>query len=170
MTANKRLEPRRIGVCGSSRDLPAGAEEFCAAAGAALAKADNVVIVSAGTRRRRDEREDNLATDWYVVSAAKRAMTRPEEVDERIETVMGDGPSGSERFGIGASPRARGKTPEARRFSFVRRLDALFAVAGNNGTAQELALAAELGIPVLLVLCFGGSAVEFFNAYESDLV
>ena len=143
------------------------------AVGKELANEDNVVIVSGGTRKRKDCGEDNLAADWYIINAAEQGIRQSsglERIAERIETVLSDDTNKSERFDIGSLRRARGKTSEARRFSFVRSLDALFAVAGRGGTAQELALAMELGIPVLPAPLFDGTAKDFWDAYESDLI
>ncbi len=162
-------------MCGSSVDLPKEAIPFCLAVGAELALDEKVVIVSGGTRKRKGFGEDNLAADWHMVSAAERAIRERSgagAVNDRIETVLGDETSSSpgESFHIGTLHRARGKTREARRFSFVRSLDGLFAVAGGSGTAQELALAMELGIPLLPVPIFDGTAAEFWRSYESDLI
>src|SRR5262249_9355751 len=116
---------------------------------------------------------DNLATDWHIVNAAAGEVRRrkgAEAVDQQIETVRSHDVATTEFFSIGTSRRARGKTREARRFSFVRSLDALLAVAGRAGTGQELSLAVELGMPVLPVPLFGGAAAEFWHAYRTDLI
>jgi predicted Rossmann-fold nucleotide-binding protein len=171
MEAHKLFVPRRIGVCGSSKDLSEEAVSFCKAVGEELGKEDNVVIVSGGTKKRKDATgENNLAADWYIVDAARRAIEQnssPERIAERIETVVSRDPK-AEYFDIGSKTMSRGKTSQARRFSFVRGLDALFAVAGRGGTAQELALAMELGIPLLSVPLFDGEAKRFWDDYESD--
>jgi hypothetical protein len=177
MTPHKLFAPRRIGVCGSSRDLSPGAVLFCKAVGTQLATEPHVVIVSGGSRRRGGTRKDNLATDWHIVNAAAEAIRRRaglEQIEEQIETVVStvvsDDIGKDELFNIGSLRRARGKTREARRFSFVRSLDALLAVAGRGGTAQELALAVELGMPVLPVPLFSGTAVDVWRAYRSELI
>lgn len=148
MTAHKLFAPRRVGVCGSSKGLPREAVPFCEGVGTQLAQEPHAVIVSGGSKRRSGAAEDDLAADWYIVSAAERALS-PDIVTERIETVFSDEMGRTEPFYAGSSRRARGKTSEARRFAFVRSVDALFAVGGRGGTAQELALATELDIPVL---------------------
>jgi hypothetical protein len=140
--------------------------------GTELAKYDHVVIVSGGSRHTPKASDQDLATDWYIVNAAVQEMRRsgPGRVEERIETVLSTANTTEESFIIGTLRQARGKTRDARRFSFVRSLDALLAVSGRGGTAQELALALELDIPVLPVPLFGGSAAEVWHAYKDDLV
>jgi hypothetical protein len=172
MKADKLFVPRRIGVCGSSTDLSEGAVSFCKAVGKELGKEVNAVIVSGGSKKRKDAGEGNLAADWYIVEAAAAAIrlnSGPDRIAERIEAVLSEDFDTTTRFDIGSKRMSRGKTRETRRFSFVRALDALFAVAGRGGTAQELALAMELGIPLLPVPLFDGTSKDFWYAYESDL-
>lgn len=170
MTA-ELIAPRTIGVCGSSRGLPPEAIPFCGALGRRLARDSRARIVSGGTKQRSGAREGDLAADWLIVSAACDALS-PDVVSERIVTVIRDesGSSGTTSFRIGAERRARGKTGEARRISFVRGLDALIAVCGSRGTSQELALAIEHDIRVLPVPSFPGAASEFWQAYRPDLI
>lgn len=175
MSIYKLFAQRRVGVCGSSKSLPPEAIPFCQAAGSALAKDDNIVIVSGGARKRADAPPEDLAADWHIVSAAEheiRMRCGQDAVEERIETVVISGVDqhDDERFQIGTLKRARGKTREARRFSFVRSLEGLLAVAGRGGTAQEVALAMELEIPVLPVPLFGGTSQQFWRSYEADLL
>jgi predicted Rossmann-fold nucleotide-binding protein len=180
MTSGKLFVPRRVGVCGSSQGLPLAAVPFCVAIGRELAKQENVVIVSGGARRRAGPNQDDLAADWHIVNAAEQEIRRrsgPDAVDQRIETVVTGDPSMAppnsakdEKFHIGTLRRARGKTREARRISFVKSLDGLVAIAGRGGTAQELALAMELAAAVLPVPLFEGAAKEFWQSYEADLL
>jgi hypothetical protein len=104
-----------------------------------------------------------------VVNAARGALPT-EDVATRIETVVTDRRGDAEQFQIGTTRNPRGKTGDARRFSFVRDLDALIAVAGRRGTAQALVLAHELRIPVLPVPLSEGTAKEFWYAYRADLL
>jgi predicted Rossmann-fold nucleotide-binding protein len=163
------FSPRKIGVCGSSQGLTSEAAEFCQALGRRLARDPLARIVSGGTKRRPETGPHNFAADWLIVSAARDVLGEAAELD-RIVTVVADKPSSSEYFVIGAKQRARGKTSEARRISFVRGVDALVAVAGRGGTDQELALAIEHHIPVLPVPSFYGKAREFWDAYRPDLI
>lgn len=75
----------------------------------------------------------DFAADWWIVSAARDAMD-PDVVFERIVTVVRDDSSGTAGFRVGAEQRARGRTSEARRISFVRDVDGLIAVGGRGGT------------------------------------
>jgi hypothetical protein len=104
-----------------------------------------------------------------MVSAAARALPL-DIVPERIETVIGDDRGKSEQFHVGSLRRVRGKISEARRFAFVRSVDALFAVGGGGGTAQELALGTELGIPILPTPLFSGATKDVWFAYRSELM
>jgi predicted Rossmann-fold nucleotide-binding protein len=161
---------RRIGVCGASRSLPSVAVALCRCLGARLAREETIAIVSGGTKRRRTAiGADNFATEWLVVSAAQAAI-QPEHVDERIVTVVQDDHGGGSRFQVGRALRARGNTSEARRISFVRKLDALIAICGGAGTRQELALAIEFGIKVLPVPGFSGAAPDVWSAYRAELI
>jgi predicted Rossmann-fold nucleotide-binding protein len=169
MVQSRLLALRRVGVCGSSRGLPVDANALCEVLGKELASQPNVIIVSGGTRKQEGSLDDDLAVEWRVVNAAQGALPT-EDVSTRIETVVTDTKGRWEQFHIGTIRNPRGKTNEARRFSFVRDLDALIAVSGRRGTAQELALAHELGIPVLPVPIFEGAAKEFWYAYRSDLL
>jgi predicted Rossmann-fold nucleotide-binding protein len=175
MASHKLFAPRRVGVSGSSHGLPQVAVLLCQAVGSELAKNDNVLIVSGGTKRQLKAGSDDLAADWHIVNTAQKEILNQWGTDaiyQRIETVVtGEvGSSKSETFHIGRATRTRGKTNEARRFSFVRSLDGLLSVAGGYGTAQEIALAMELDIPLLPVPSFGGSAQEFWCSYEVDLM
>ena len=174
MEAPRLLSLRKVGVCGSSKGLKKQAIAFCGAIGDTLAKADNVVIVSGGTKLSKNPRPTDYAAEWYVVSAAERTLRElPEHpsVNKRIVTVVTDEDSTEgNTFRIGTVRHPRGKTREARRFSFVRRVDALMSVAGRGGTAQELALAMELELPVLPVPMFGGASKEYWDAYRKDLI
>jgi predicted Rossmann-fold nucleotide-binding protein len=95
---------------------------------------------------------------------------RKEEAFERVITVVREDHAEDAGFRIGTEQRARGRTSEARRISFVRGVDALIAVGGGRGTSQELALAIEHDIPVLPVPMFGGAAQEYWKAYRSELL
>lgn len=175
MSNHRFFAQRRVGVCGSSKGLPPAAVVFCQAAGSELAKNDNIVIVSGGTRKRAGTPPEDLAADWHIVSAAEHEIRRrcgQDAIDERIETVVISGVDqlDDERFQIGTLRPARGKTREARRFSFVRSLEGLLAVAGRGGTAQEVALAMELEIPLLPVPVFDGTSQQFWRSYEADLL
>ena len=164
--------------------MPSAAVTFCEAVGIELAKNENVVIVSGGSYRRTSTGNDDLATDWHIVNAAERDIRErfgADAVDQRIETVVtnevntssantSDEDTAHHQFRIGTLKRARGKTREARRFSFVRSLDGLLAVAGRGGTAQEMALAMELEIPVLPAPQFRGTAEQFWDSYETELI
>jgi predicted Rossmann-fold nucleotide-binding protein len=167
---------RRIGVCGSSASLPAEGVRFCEAVGTRLAGERFAVIVSGGTKRRLTSPRDDLAADWHIVSSAMRAleadaagMQSARILDDRIETILSPAET-TESFRIGLVRHPRGRTTAARRFSFVRGVDALIAVGGGGGTAQEIALAHELEKPVLPVPYFPGAAKEFWEAYRADLI
>lgn len=175
MAPHKLFAPRRIGVSGSSYGLPQAAVALCQAVGSELAKNQNVLIVSGGTRRQLRAGTDDLAADWHIVNIAQQEILKrwgPDAIYERIETVVTGktDTSKTETFQIGRATPTRGKTNEARRFSFVRSLDGLLSIAGGHGTAQEIALAMELDIPLLPVPTFSGSAQEFWLSYEDDLM
>jgi predicted Rossmann-fold nucleotide-binding protein len=171
LTAERLYSFRRVGVCGGSKGLPSSAAGLCRAIGRRLARETTVAIVSGGTKRRkRAIGRDDFAAEWFVVSAAEREIAS-EHIDERIFTVVTDDDgAASSRFRIGSPLRARGKTSEARRISFVRGLDALIAIGGGDGTRQELALAVEFGLKVLPVPGFDGAAAEVWQAYRSEVI
>jgi predicted Rossmann-fold nucleotide-binding protein len=166
---SKLFQPRCIGVCGKSYGLEPEAVSFCRALGRRLARDSLVTIVSGGAKHRSSAPANDFAADWWIVSTAQSAM-RKEEVFERVITVVREEQSDDAGFRIGTEQRARGRTGEARRISFVRGVDALIAVGGGRGTSQELALAIEHDIPVLPVPMFGGAAQEYWDAYRSELL
>jgi len=156
MDSGKLFSPRQIGVCGGSRGLSQRAVEFCKALGRRLAQDPYARIVRGGTKQHASAKSGEFAADWLIVNAASEQLSKSSTlVSERIVTIVReDEGSGAVGFSIGSERRARGKTGEARRISFVRDLDALIAVGGGMGTRQELALAIEHDIPVLPVPTF----------------
>jgi len=172
MDSGKLFSPRQIGVCGGSRGLSQRAVEFCKALGRRLAQDPYARIVSGGTKQHASAKSGEFAADWLIVNAASEQLSKSSTlVSERIVTIVReDEGSGAVGFSIGSERRARGKTGEARRISFVRDLDALIAVGGGMGTRQELALAIEHDIPVLPVPTFPGAAQEVWKAYGTDLI
>lgn len=167
--AGKLFSPRKIGVCGSSKGLTRDGVEFCRALGRRLARDPFVTLVSGGTKRRSSTSERDLAADWWIVSTAQESM-KDDEVFERVVTVVREDDTDNIGFRIGMEQRARGRTGEARRISFVRGVDALITVAGGRGTRQELALAIEHDIAVLPVPCFGGASREYWDVYRAELI
>src|SRR5262245_9802973 len=139
---------RKIGVCGSSRNLPKGAVEFCKALGARLAAEPHMVIVASGTGRSRLHKiMDDYAAEYHIVKAAEHALLAGKaDVSKRIITVVREDLSDTSAFRVGTLRHPRGKTSEARRIAFVHDVDALIAIAGREGTEQELAFAMELHI------------------------
>lgn len=164
MSAELRL--RRVGLCGGSSGLSAAGAEACRAIGRALMQRGGLRLVTGGTKRRGGRNGGALAADWLAASAAE-AQLDPAQRIERIATVVNPDPGRSEVFLIGSVEPPHGLTQQARRFSFVRGLEALIAVAGSTGTEQELALAAELELPVLALPMFGGSARAHWDLYRS---
>lgn len=160
MTNTALLARRRIGVCGSSSLLARGATEFSKNIGRALARAGNVTIVSGSIKPH--------AAEGIVAAAAMADMTTEQAADRMIWFM--DGGQTNPGDIVGRLERARGKTSEARRISFVRRLDALIAIRGSKGTRQELALALEFGTRILPVPAFGGAAEAVWTAYRSELI
>ena len=159
----------RIGVCGSSKGLPDAAVDLCRALGRRLARVPDLVIVSGGTKQREGVSDEDLAADWHIISAAEAELA-PDAVLDRIATMVRADVTKTTSFGVGTRRYARGKTGEARRIQFIRSVDALIAVGGGGGTAQELALGFEQGIPTLPVPMFPGSAREFWQAYRAKLI
>jgi predicted Rossmann-fold nucleotide-binding protein len=171
---SRLLEKRKIGISGSSKDLSPAMRDFSRAVGRCLAETGQVYIVSGGTKQRKDAAPGDFAVDWHVADAAVAALAaRQLDIEEHLATVPRHDPFG---FQLGRAWPVRGKTGETRRFAFVRRLDGLIAIGGGRGTDQELALAIELGIPVLPVPTFPGrgktplGARKYWDAYREELV
>ena len=167
MPAAPAFRSRRIGLCGGSSGLTAGGAAACQALGRALMQHPDALLVTGGTRRRDPLPGLGLAADWHAASAAAD-MLPPGRRAERIVTMENPDPGRAEVFHLGRIEAPRGRTQQARRISFVRGLDALIAVAGGSGTAQELALAAELGVPVLALPMFGGTARAHWDLYRAE--
>lgn len=175
----------RIGVIGSSHQLPIQGAEMCEAIGARLAQEPTVLIVHGGLKRRSQADALSLAADWYYVEGARSVLRKDAglrletvlpEPDLTSDTVNATRPSKEERddasaemFIEGNLRRIRGRTREARRFGFVNSLDAVIAVGGGHGTRQQLTLAAAIDKPMLPVPCLGGAAAKFWEAHFRDL-
>jgi hypothetical protein len=99
MAASRFDSPRRIGVCGSSKELSTEAADFCRALGRALGRREFVTIVSGGTKRRAGPASNGLAADWLIIEAAVGTMT-PDLIRERIVTVVRE-KSDTEAFELG---------------------------------------------------------------------
>ena len=169
MKADPLVARRKIGVCGSSKELKPDALRFCEALGERLGARAEVRIVSGGTKTRRDVQPGDCAAEWWIVGAAVKAMPRAAIFDRVVTVVREDDPD-SASFKIGLEQHPRGKTGEARRIAFVRQVDALIAVSGGGGTDQELALAFEHDIRVLPVPLFGGAAAKYWKLYRDELM
>lgn len=157
------FRPRRIGLCGSFRAPAALAEEVCRRIGRGVAARDGLVLVTGGTRGRIDGRR---AADWYGATAAAEALPPGHEALRIVTLENPDPRTGTRVFVRGRLESPRARTQEGRRISFVRDLDALVAVGGGSGTAQEMALATELGVPVLALPMCGGEAAQHWRAHR----
>jgi hypothetical protein len=170
----------RIGVIGSSHDLPDDAAEMCAAIGQRLMETGTVKVVHGGLRKRSDA--STLAADWHFIRGARNVSGWR----RRVETILPEsGAAGefggglekheqddwqAEVFVEGALNRTKGRTRESRRFSFISSLDATIAVGGGKGTRQQLTLAAAIEQPLLPVPCFDGEARRFWDGHRAELV
>ena len=117
----------RIGVCGSSIGLQRGTAEMCTCLGHCLAEQRNITIVAGSTKTH--------GADVIIATAAAARMSAEDAV-ERIVSYVEVGQTNLS--GIGTFRTPTGQTGEARRISFVLGVDALIAVAGGNGTSQQL--------------------------------
>lgn len=172
MSGHAVLVRRLIGVCGSSKGLSDAAAAFCECLGQNLAGHPNLVIGSGGTKRRRAlvmPGRSEYSADWHIVSAALQVIPKGKHA-ERIQTFLSPESDMDDCFEVGIRRQPRGHTSQARRFSFVRHVDALIAIAGRGGTGQELALASELGIPILPVPSFGAASAKHWKAYREELL
>lgn len=187
MSAERFFKRWRIGVCGSSHNLPEPAAQMCEAIGEELGRVRNVKIVHSGLKRRAGARGGTYAADWHFIEGARRTVGTAAH-RERIETMIADsdraGPQNIsvEAEGIEAEPesegelffegeirqvRARNRT--ARRFRFVSSLDAMIAVGGGFGTRQQLTLAAAIETPAIPVPCFKGTTAKFWADHRTEL-
>jgi hypothetical protein len=163
---------RRIGLCGESGRLRPDAASLCEAVGEALVTEPNVLLVTAGAKGSWLGRTTMIySADWhYIVGARRRLEQLSQSERDRIETVLPDAAEPAEGyFEAGVVHRARGRTPEARRFLFVRHVQALVAVAGGKGTRQLLTLATALDLPILPFPAFGGAAAEHWEEHRTDI-
>lgn len=177
----------RIGVCGSSHDLPPMAEEMCEAIGEQLGALATVKVVHSGLKRRAGAKPGTFAADWHFIEGVRRTMRQP--ADDRIETILAEydvaGPgamnvdagnrqldpqSGAEMFIAGRVVQYKARNREARRFRFVNALDAVIGLGGGVGTRQQLTLGSAIDIPVLPVPSFGGTAARFWKEHRGDLM
>ncbi len=177
----------RVGVCGSSHNLPAMAEEMCEALGEQLGARPTVKVVHSGLKRRSGAKPGTFAADWHFIEGVRRTMRQ--SADERIETMLADSDTaspgtisvaaegikastevGAETFVEGRVVQIRARNREARRFRFVNALDAVIGLGGGVGTRQQLTLGSAIDIPVLPVPSFGGTAARFWLEHRTDLM
>jgi hypothetical protein len=141
---------------------------LCRSIGAALAERDTVTMVTGGLKRRLAD-SSGFAADWHFIEGFRHVLR--DRADDRIETVLADVDQDralGEPALFGHVLRVPGRTREARRFAFVRRLDAMVAVGGARGTEQQLQLCAALDLPIVPVPCFPEAAKKFWEEHEDE--
>jgi nucleoside 2-deoxyribosyltransferase len=137
--------------------------------GEQLALNPNIVLMCRGIKRGdKSTSPDDCGTDFHIISGAIPHIQRQDR-ETRIEMVVNTKGT-DELFFEGRIISARGKTPQARRFNFVSKADALIAVSGTNGTEQQLALAHALELPILPIPTLGGAAREFWLSHHDEIL
>lgn len=165
-------------------NMPNFVRPLCREIGARLARMSTVQIVHGGLKKR--PRSRSFSVDWHVIQGAKTVLK--DDTADRIETILASyelvnsaseeaapdpakpGSPKAESFVEGTLKHLGGRTREARRFGFVRSLDALIAIGGRTGTRQQLTLAHALDLPVISVPCVAGSSQRFWKNHRDELI
>jgi len=132
---------------------------FCRALGRELAAERNLVLVTGGFRRFRDE-PGRPSADWMtVVGARDRLGSSRVVLNRRIETFLPETDARNiSRFRIGRVHTLPHRNRQSRRFTLVVTSDVVAAVEGDENTREIVDLAFALDKPCLPLPFAGGVA------------
>lgn len=163
------LRAIRVLVTGAS-ELAEEYLGFAQELGQQLMKETPFVLVTGGLAAKKGS--SRTALDKVVAESAFNALGRSvEAAQSRIITILpeSDHPK-LERFEIGSVVRMSYCDSRTRRYSMVLTSDAIVAVNGANATREILDLAYVAGKPMIALSATGGTALDIWRKYETDLV
>ena len=152
---NKKIQ---IGVMGSASDLKYSkkAEEFAKELGRLIAQSNNILVYGAekdccslSTLSAKSAKDNGGITLGITYGKTKECWN----MNEYAPTILF--PCGLERGG-------------GREFSLVLACDVIIAIGGGSGTLNEMAVAYQANIPIIVAQNFKGWAKKLANKYLDD--
>ena len=146
----------QIGIMGSAADLNYGkdVERFAKKLGKLIAKSGNILVYGA-------EKEYSSISTNAAIEASKNNGITVGITGGTSKDIWGDFrptvliPTG---LGIGGG----------REYTLVLSCDVIIAISGGSGTLNEIAVAYQAGIPIVVVDKFGGWASKLSGEYLDD--
>lgn len=146
----------QIGVMGSAADLNFSkeAESFAKDLGRKIAISGNILVYGA-------EKEYSSLSTVAAISASNNGGITVGVTGGKSKNIYGDFrptvliPSGLEIGG-------------GREFSLVLSCDVIICIGGGSGTLNEIAVAYQAGIPIIVIPNFGGWSDKLSNTYLDD--
>ena len=146
----------QIGIMGSAADLNYGkdVERFAKKLGKLIAKSGNILVYGA-------EKEYSSISTNAAIEASKNNGITVGITGGTSKDIWGDFrptvliPTG---LGIGGG----------REYTLVLSCDVIVAISGGSGTLNEIAVAYQAGIPIVVVDKFGGWASKLSGEYLDD--
>lgn len=150
------MKKLQIGIMGSAADLNYGkdVEKFAKKIGKLVAESDNILVYGA------EKDYSSLSTNAAIEASKNGGMTVGITGGSKKE-IWGDFrptvliPTG---LGIGGG----------REYTLVLSCDVIIAISGGSGTLNEISVAYQAGIPIVVIDKFGGWAAKLANEYLDD--
>lgn len=150
------MKKLQIGIMGSAADLNYGkdVEKFAKKIGKLVAKSGNILVYGA------EKDYSSLSTNAAIEASKNGGMTVGITGGSKKE-IWGDFrptvliPTG---LGIGGG----------REYTLVLSCDVIIAISGGSGTLNEISVAYQAGIPIVVIDKFGGWAAKLANEYLDD--
>lgn len=150
------MKKLQIGIMGSAADLNYGkdVEKFAKKLGKLIAKSGNILVYGA------EKDYSSISTNAAIEASKNNGVTVGITGGSKKE-IWGDFrptvliPTG---LGIGGG----------REYTLVLSCDVIIAISGGSGTLNEIAVAYQAGIPIVVVDKFGGWASKLSGEYLDD--
>ena len=150
------MKKLQIGIMGSAADLNYGkdVEKFAKKVGKLVAESGNILVYGA------EKDYSSLSTNAAIEASKNGGMTVGITGGSKKE-IWGDFrptvliPTG---LGIGGG----------REYTLVLSCDVIIAISGGSGTLNEISVAYQAGIPIVVIDKFGGWAAKLANEYLDD--
>lgn len=145
---HRAIRPRRPFVSGGSA-LTKNAALLWTELGKLLAKEDGLVVVTGGTKGRRDS-PDSIAADWAVAQGMISSLKDERNLEKHLETVLpGTDWRNLRRFKKGRVLTVQNRSSQSRRFTLVDSTDVVISIEGKEGTRSVLDMALAIEKPML---------------------
>ena len=147
------MKQLQIGIMGSAADLKYNndAIEFAKKLGKLIAKSNNILVYGA------EKEYSSLSTEAAMTSSENGGITVG-ITGGKNKKIYGDyKPTILINSGL--------EIGGGREFVLVLSCDVIIAISGGSGTLNEMVVAYQAGIPIIVVENFGGWAKKFANKY-----